>query len=395
MEWANITFGAFLGVAGTFAVLSFALVPLIRRPYLLWIVARLLSFCVMAVALFPVALPAGFPEGAVRTALGDMALAMAIGCTGPFLANYMSQRQSLDTQRIWLRSLFPIAILTATATALSLQWNWFAVIEDVLLLLMMGILLVVLIVANRAGSRAARFQAIGWGPLIGVGITALVYEFVTGSPLPYWPIAALLAVLIDVVVTGVGVIDGFQIIKRQRDRARADMRKARRASVTDPLTDIANRRGLAVRFDNQTHRRPQGLAVLDCDHFKRINDMFGHDVGDRVLIAVVAGLHDHNAFPARQGGEEFVVLLYGADWQRLAETIRRRITVAVLERVPQVPFAVTASAGLTEIRADDALEDAIKRADLALYAAKRGGRDRLCMESGGRTHGLPFLQGVA
>ena len=143
----------------------------------------------------------------------------------------------------------------------------------------------------------------------------LTYELSTGQPMPYWQVAALFAILADFLFTGVGVIDGFMVIKRQRDAAVADVREARIAVATDPLTDIANRRGLALRFRDSGHARPRGLAVIDCDQFKRINDMFGHDVGDEVLIAVAEGLKHDNVFPARQGGEEFVVLLYGDDWQ--------------------------------------------------------------------------------
>jgi diguanylate cyclase (GGDEF)-like protein len=130
--------------------------------------------------------------------------------------------------------------------------------------------------------------------------------------------------------------------------------------------------------------------VIDCDHFKRINDMFGHDVGDEVLIAVAEGLKHDNVFPARQGGEEFVVLLYGDDWQRLAETVRRRITISVLELVPEVPFPVTASAGLTQVGEQDTLDSAVKRGDDALYAAKDAGRDTLLLWQDGK-HSQPRL----
>lgn len=395
MEWADITFGAFLGVAGTFALLTLALFPMIRRLYMLWIVARLAAFCTMALALFPVELPAIFPRGDARVMMGDIALALAIAFTGPFLASYMSKREKLRQQRHWLNAMLPLGIGASVASLLMLRWPWMIWVHHLLSLGMIAILLVVLIVANHAGSRAARFQAVGWGPLILVGLFSLIFELATGSPPPYWPVAVLFAILIDVVITGVGVVDGFLIIKRQRDSARIDMRRARLASVTDPLTEIANRRGLANHFGKRKGRRPQGLMVLDCDNFKRINDLLGHEIGDQVLIAVTAGLRDENAFPARQGGEEFVVLLYGTGWRCLAETMRQRITLAVRESVPQVPLAVTASAGVTALEPTDTLEEAIKRADRALYAAKRAGRDRLYFEETGQLADGARLQGVA
>ena len=122
--------------------------------------------------------------------------------------------------------------------------------------------------------------------------------------------------------------------------------------------------------------------------------MFGHDTGDEVLIAVAEGLKQENVFPARQGGEEFVVLIYGEDYQRLAETVRRQITLSVLEKVPEVPFPVTASAGLTEIRLNDTLDSAVKRGDEALYAAKDAGRDVLLAWQDGQHRQPRILRGV-
>nr|WP_247711024.1 GGDEF domain-containing protein [Qipengyuania vesicularis] len=147
-------------------------------------------------------------------------------------------------------------------------------------------------------------------------------------------------------------------------------------TVTDSLTDIANRRGLEQHFSDPVRRRPTGLALVDCDHFKRINDQFGHDVGDKVLCAVARGLEGDHIFAARLGGEEFVLLLYSKNWQEAAENARRRITQAVRDAVPELPYPITASAGLAALEATDSLASVMKRADRALYAAKEAGRNR-------------------
>ncbi|QYJ06728.1 GGDEF domain-containing protein [Qipengyuania flava] len=394
MDWASVTFGAFLGVAGTFGMLALALFPIMRRGFLVWIALRTLAFCVMGLALFPLELPDWFPSGAARVDIGEIALSLAVACTGPFLAAYLEDEPRLARARFWLTMFFPIGLASGAATALAPWWGWMDRVHDVLILSVILMLVATLAFAVRTGSRAARFQAVGYAPLIVVGLVVLTYELSTGTPMPYWPVAALFAVTVDFIVTGVGVIDGFMIIKRQRDAAVADVREARIAVATDPLTNIANRRGLALRFRDQNQQRPRGLAVIDCDHFKRVNDMFGHDVGDEVLIAVADGLRHEDVFPARQGGEEFVVLIYGNDWQRLAETVRRRITISVLELVPEVSFPVTASAGLTEIAEHDTLDSAMKRADRALFAAKDAGRDRLLVESECGTIGPHLLHSV-
>jgi diguanylate cyclase (GGDEF)-like protein len=166
------------------------------------------------------------------------------------------------------------------------------------------------------------------------------------------------------------------VIKRERDTAIADVREATRASTLDPLTGIANRRGLAQRFADAAHGRPLGIAVIDCDHFKRINDNFGHAVGDDVLVAVADSLEGPDLYIGRLGGEEFVALIYDDNWEALAEEARSQIEIGVRMRAPQIAFRVTATAGLARVRQDDTLETAIKRADRALYAAKDAGRDR-------------------
>lgn len=390
MEWGSVTFGAFLGIAAVFGVLSLALYPVIRRDFLLWATVRTLCFVIMSIALFPLELPAFFPAGELRIDVGEIALSLAIGSTGPFLATYIENRPRFARVRFWLYKLFALGVVGGLATALAPVWPWLDRVHDILILVMILGLIAGLAIAVRAGSRAAQYQAVGYAPLIIIALLVLAYELGTGEPVTYWPVAALFAVLIDFIVTAAGVIAGYMTVKRQRDAAVADVREARIAVATDPLTNIANRRGLALRFRDPAHGRPRGLAVIDCDHFKRINDMFGHDIGDEVLIAVVDGLKHENVFPARQGGEEFVVLLYGDDWQRLAETVRRRITISVLELVPEVPFPVTASAGLTEVRSNDTLDSAVKRGDEALYAAKDAGRDQLLLWQDGK-HSQPRL----
>ena len=263
---------------------------------------------------------------------------MRSAARGPFLGAYIENQPRFARVRYWLGTLFIVGVFGAIATALAPLWSGFDLVHDLLLLAMIFGMTAGLTIAVRSGSRFAQYQAVGYAPLIILGLLVLSYELSTGAPVPYWPVAALLAVLVDFIVTSGGVINGYITVKRERDAAWADVSEARIAVATDPLTEIANRRGLALRFRDPAFGRPTALAVIDCDNFKRINDMFGHDTGDEVLIAVAEGLKQENVFPARQGGEEFVVLIYGEDYQRLAETVRRQITLSVLEKVPEVPF---------------------------------------------------------
>ncbi len=161
-------------------------------------------------------------------------------------------------------------------------------------------------------------------------------------------------------------------------------------AVTDPLTGLKNVRYFRARLAEASSRaqrdgRPVALAVIDLDHFKRINDRHGHPVGDRVLSAVacaVASVCRRGETAARIGGEELAVILPGADREaaRVAgERIRRAIAaLAIKLGRGKDPLRVTASIGVastyeTGSPSPDALFAA---ADRALFAAKAAGRDR-------------------
>ena len=382
MGGTSVIFGAFLGVAAIFGLTACVLLPIMRRRFLVWVIVRTLAFGVMAVVIFSTDFdPAPFAP-LTRIHLAEIALAIAVACSGPLLASYIEDDLDVGQLRALLTALCAIGLMAAIATVLARTSLIFDAVHDALLLVTTLTICWGLWRAIAAGSRVARFQAAAWLPFILVGLVSLSYELLSGAQMPNWPLAVLIALSIDFLGTAGGVVDGFMNIVRQRDEAIEDVRAARIAVATDPLTGIANRRGLALRFRDPQPGRPSGLAVFDCDHFKRVNDQYGHDVGDEVLIAVAAGLACDEVFCSRQGGEEFVVLFYGDDWQRRVEAVRRRLTIAVLEAVPEVAFPVTASAGFTPVLADDTLDTATKRADRALYAAKDMGRDRCVFVSG-------------
>ena len=375
MDWASVILGAFIGVASVFGVTTLALFPLMRRTFLLWGFGRTLGYCGIALAALPIAATPGMMAW-LQDHLADIGIALSAACAGPFLAGYIERSLDFGQLRRVLRGAGLLGLAAAVATPLGIIVPAFHTVHDGLLLLTIGVVVYGLAAAIRQGSRAARYQAFAWGPLMAVGIAELSYELATGREHWLLPLAALLAVMIDFIMTALGMVDGFLLIKRERDEAIADVREATRASTLDPLTGIANRRGLAQRFAQPLVGRPQGIAVIDCDHFKRINDNFGHDVGDEVLVAVAEALKGEDVYIGRLGGEEFVALVYREDWEAVAEEARERIALGVRLRVPTLAFRVSATAGLARVRDDDTLESVIKRADRALYAAKDAGRDR-------------------
>lgn len=160
----------------------------------------------------------------------------------------------------------------------------------------------------------------------------------------------------------------------------------RRASVIDPLTGTFNRRKLlevlADRFASfLRYGEACAVVMIDADHFKRINDRYGHSVGDEVLIAIAEIARDmlrENDLLARVGGEEFVLVLPQTDLDR-ARRVAERLRVALREGLdkdfPDLP-PVTISQGVAVMRDGDVShEGALHRADQALYEAKRLGRN--------------------
>lgn len=162
----------------------------------------------------------------------------------------------------------------------------------------------------------------------------------------------------------------------------------RTASVVDPLTGMLNRAALETRAHELAHQSALtgervGLVVLDLDHFKAVNDTHGHAAGDRVLQEVAyrvrTGLRAFD-LAYRLGGEEFVVLLPGAD-EAAAESIGRELWSAI-RCAPVSGLAVTASVGVAVSPAGEpfAFDVTFRAADAALYEAKAQGRDRVVMD---------------
>ena len=357
-----------LGFGASALVLAF----IMRRQHILWMGARAAAIGLLALT-FP---PAGNWLFATSESFWIARLAatdIVIAVTGPLLATYIEPRVIAPGLRRFLWALLPGGLALAVVTPLLVHTPEAYWVHNFGILVLVSMLITGLGVALKLGSRTARYQAVAWAPTILIGFVALFFELVLLRSMPFYAEAMLAAFLIEFVVTASGIGDGFVLIRRELDEAVLHVREATRASTLDPLTGIANRRGLAQRF---TESRPQGLAVIDCDHFKRINDNFGHDVGDEALVAVADALQGDHLFIGRLGGEEFVALVYHEQWEQLAEEARERIDMGVRIRAPQLGFRVTASAGLAAIHDSDTLESAIKRADRALYAAKDAGRDR-------------------
>jgi diguanylate cyclase len=177
------------------------------------------------------------------------------------------------------------------------------------------------------------------------------------------------------------------------ERLRAELQRARVEALVDPLTTLLNRKGFDQRMQGllaqpADARRHDCLVMFDIDHFKRVNDGYGHLIGDRVIHQVGrvlrAAITDPAQAVARYGGEEFALLAPATtvdEALRLAEQMRARVKALRFcsRRSQQLLLTVTLSAGLTARQPGDDAASLIARADQALYRSKQRGRDCLSL----------------
>ncbi len=192
--------------------------------------------------------------------------------------------------------------------------------------------------------------------------------------------------MISTLVDETGEPEGFIIVTRDATEMQRREEDLRREADTDPLTQLANRRGFDTRADRllkacADNEVPVAVLMIDIDHFKTVNDTHGHDGGDLVLCAVGASLAGHLRtidLLARFGGEEFAVLMSGADLAAAsvrAEALRVAIADLTVEIAPGRAASVTISLGAAEHHRT--LHDTLQRADTALYLAKNNGRNQV------------------
>lgn len=237
--------------------------------------------------------------------------------------------------------------------------------------------------------------AVGMAPTIrsaGFTIAALVAVPLLVLLTAGWPLPMVLEAGAFLVMAAAMCALVCHLLERSQLRAFRLERELEQKATTDALTGLANRRHFFERTEAELARRARSgvaLAVLmlDVDHFKRINDCWGHDVGDHVLEAVAVQLKRcarETDILARTGGEEFALLAVDASLGDAVEIGERmRAAMGDIEiTVGESSVPVTVSIGCTIVRDDEAdIAPALRRADEALYQAKRDGRDRVIAAS--------------
>ncbi|MFZ5550551.1 MAG: diguanylate cyclase [Pseudomonadota bacterium] len=229
-------------------------------------------------------------------------------------------------------------------------------------------------------------RAAVWSACVLLMLVAAGFAWRVASPEGHADDVTLLVNVLASHVVFIVCLTGWLRMKRLLSRQHGLAEELRVLAATDPLTGLANRRqalGELARLVAPPAQMPPPVALLcDIDHFKRVNDQLGHEVGDRVLVDVAEALRRATRTSdvvARWGGEEFLVVLTGtppAEAMELAERLRQRVAQAGSAGAAAPLGGVTMSVGLAALHAGESAAEWLRRTDAALYRAKHAGRDR-------------------
>jgi diguanylate cyclase (GGDEF)-like protein len=360
---------------------------ILRERFVLWHSALAISLLLSIVVSSGLAFYLGDVPVMFMNAANTLLFGLSVGAAGMFAQSFIEPdkldprlRRALPLAGGWavlvstLHASFPFALRPVQSTLY--YWCYVPVLATYVWMLADAL---------RRGSRAARYQAIGWGPMILVGVIRLVSGLIPALPSADAMMLFYIGCVVEVLATTLGVADRFMAIKDARNRAQLEARVLGELSERDPLTGLMNRRAIERRFRTLHREGFDTVAVLDLDHFKAINDRYGHAVGDDVLKACASWLGGvTNQLAIRMGGEEFLLLLRGPGALARAEDIRRGLAQHIADEVNTLEAPVTASMGVVQVPMSFASSTnfgvVYDRADKLLYEAKSAGRNRTMSE---------------
>jgi diguanylate cyclase (GGDEF)-like protein len=293
------------------------------------------------------------------------------------------------------RTVLGFGFVAAAATLIGfLPWPAATVISHDLFnpILVLGLanMLVSTIVAVWRGSRYARFFLVGWTPLLlvsGFGSAQMYGQFASWT----WVDSARIAVgAFEAIVLSFGLIDRTLVVRMERDQAR-------RLAELDPLTSLLNRRAWIAQVQGLLSNSAQSgqaltLIFVDLDHFKALNDRYGHAAGDEALLRIAETLHG-TLRPGdqlgRYGGDEFVAALPHCTTDSARHIADRILSGINGLTIPTDDRGSTlgASIGIATLQRSERIEGLLARADHAMYTAKSLGRNRVVIaDEGMRNH---------
>ncbi len=314
-------------------------------------------------------------------------LALAIAASGFFLVRFVEPGK-IDKKveaAIMLTSMIPVfvtaAVMQANAGYSMNTRNYY----HASFLPYFFVIMFTMVHAARRGSRAIWFQIIAWTPIILFGLDRVARGMDLYIGIPALDYGLYFMLVFETIVLAFGVANRIMKMRLQNEKSMREQVELKLLADTDGLTTIANRRAFEQVFrDNMKRRKFDHIAILDIDFFKKVNDEYGHEVGDEVLRVVGIVLSGTRHFAARIGGEEFAILMRMDARSSRRENPASELTKvceqlikAVHEGVPEIRQSVTFSAGIAKIGKRQPLRDVMAKADKRLYDAKNNGRNQV------------------
>ena len=304
---------------------------------------------------------------------------LAVLASNSFFAFYLNLR---DQQPRLMQVILGcnVAVLALLAVTFASSASLIALIANLVLVVSAVTVFVASVRGALQRQREAYFMLLSWTPMV-VLVVLRVGELLGGWTNPEWMEYAFpIGFAMGGLVLMIGLTDHMHQLRRDRDHAN-------HLATYDALTGALTRSAVTERLDAlaaaaQSARRPLSVVFFDIDHFKRINDEYGHRVGDQTLRIVALRarnrLRTYDLF-ARYGGDEVLVVLPDTQLREalcVAENLRAAVNCRPLS-IDNRLFNVTLSLGVAELHHGESVEKLLERADAALYASKYAGRDRV------------------
>jgi diguanylate cyclase (GGDEF)-like protein len=374
-------------VAVIVAMASFALIfgLVLRDQIYFWYCAHLLNFMIwysVSSWLLGQSVSLGVDAARWLLIIPTIFSALSTYFVTLFAVNFMALQLHYPRWSRLLQSasfvILMLGLLSVLTLWLPIPRRWLVNAQNLSLGLLTLALLATAIRLAFRGQRYARYFATGWTPLLILVVISVISSLQDAYVAQLLRVALLPAVAFEAFLLSIGLADRTLALKLERDAAM-------QAAERDSLTGVLNRRGFEGRWAAQAASdQPGALLICDLDHFKRINDQYGHPAGDQCLKRFAERAErvlPPDALLGRFGGEEFLVYLPSADGgeaQRQAERLRAEIAAAPVV-VESESICLTVSIGVLIGRpgSRETLAIAIARADAALYRAKSEGRNRV------------------
>lgn len=368
-------------------LLNFGFYIVLRRQFVLWHVVMVGLMLVQTVFATGFIHIVADPDAASEITINSLCFGAVAAAGLLFFVTFLEPEALSPRMRRLMIACAPVVMAGGVFTALPIEvlrpWSALGIYFGVSLAIVL--ILAGLIDAWRRGSKLVSFLMFGWSPTLMVGVYRIGSYLLPHARPTESVVIFQLALAAEVLANSLGIVIRFLELRRERDLAHARATELEGVAGRDALTGLWNRHSIERRFNDLFHLGYRTMAVIDLDHFKRINDRHGHAVGDSVLKVVASVLaEDGDGCAIRMGGEEFLLLLRGPGAADRAERCRRALSPRIAAGVPGLGHVVTASMGLVEHDLAGTLdvEFAVlySHCDRLLYEAKRLGRNRTMSE---------------